>query len=775
MNRFKLIFSILVVTFSTMLLEVLMTRVFSVIYLGQFAFLIISLALFGYGLSGVYLSVSKWARKENSLAYLERFLLGFALSIPLVYKFSLTVTVDFLNLFQSWQNLLALALNFIILVVPFFFAGVALALIFASYSQQIGRLYFIDLAGAALGSLAIIPLIPVLGPTRIILILFLLVMMAWLLLASLKPAVKIVGLILSLAIFSGLFRFEALVFPIVPRLVEAKRFYNTQLERKRLEYSKWSTIDKIDVAPWPWKPPRKVIWINGGTMQSFIWQFDGNLGNLRPIEWDTASIPYQLTPRGTAFIIGSAGGYEVLCALSHRYKFIVAVEMDPVICDLLKKEYAQYTGNIFHLDNVRLLADEGRSALKRINKRFDVIQMVNSHNADFLLSGALSVAETYIYTVESFKDYWEHLNENGFISIVHWNPERLFTTALQALKDMGIDQPHKKIFVMQNVSHLGDDGFGHFFLKKGDLAPRDLEILKGFAEKQRIKYSPDRIMDNLYYRLLAKPEETIKASAVNISPVYDRSPYFNQPNKIGQFRFKNMWVNGYAEQIIKYNVVFSNSVYLAILGLAIFFSLLLIYLPLRRRRSTIAQKPLILYFFLIGVAFIIVEIIFIKIFQLFLGSPAVSISMIIFSLLVSSGVGSLTSESWQRWLKDSKIPLFALLVALILAAYAIWLFPILNAAIGLKFVGRNLFAFMLIFLPGFFMGNFFPYGIKRLGEQNRAAIGWAWGANAFATVLGSILAVIIAINWNFPLLLILSALCYLAAGGIAWRGPLVAR
>ncbi len=139
-----------------------------------------------------------------------------------------------------------------------------------------------------------------------------------------------------------MFRFEGTVFPIVPKLVDVKRHYNAQLENERIEYTKWSTIDKIDVAPW--SATRKVIWINGGTMQSFIRKFDGNLARLKKIEWDPASLPFQVARNGSAVIIGSAGGYEVLCALSHGFKRIVAIEMDPVICELLKNEYADYTG-----------------------------------------------------------------------------------------------------------------------------------------------------------------------------------------------------------------------------------------------------------------------------------------------------------------------------------------------------------------------------------------------------------------------------------------------
>ncbi|MCX6556846.1 MAG: hypothetical protein NTW95_05355 [Candidatus Aminicenantes bacterium] len=763
MQRWKLLFTIFAVTFTTMLAEVLLTRVFSVVYFGQFAFLIISLALFGYGLSGVFLAVRKLSQRQDQASLLSRFLLLFIVSFPLAYKATLVFTIDFLKLFNPMQNFLFLVLNFLVLLMPFFFGGVVLALFFSAYSESIGRLYFIDLVGASLGSLAIIPLIPWLGPNRILILLFCLLTLAWFFIAPARKPIRITVFGLLIAAFAAAFVFEATVFPIIPTRESDKRQYNAQLKNKRIEYSKWSTIDKIDVAPW--LNIRKVIWINGGTMMSFIMKFDGDLSKLEKIEWDPASLPYQVARNGTAVIIGSAGGYEVLCALSHNFRYIVAIEMDPVICSLLKKEYADYTGRIFHMPQVDLVADEGRSVLKRLRRKFDVIQMVNSHNPDSLLSGALSISETYIYTVESFKDYWEHLEDEGLVYIVHWNGERLFATALQALKEMGVEHPEEKFFVAQ---HRG--GFNFFFLKKGAFTPRDYDILKSsVASADDIVYSPDLRLNNLYYHMIDDLDRTVRHSSVNIAPVYDRSPYFNQPNRIGQFRFRNMLIKGIGEDVVRSAIVYSNSIYLSILSLSVLFSFLFIYLPLRRKRAGPGQKPLIFYFFFIGLAFIMVEIIFIKIFQLYLGSPAISISIIIFSLLVSSGLGSLLTARAFRPFGTRMIPSFALFLALLLGFYGFALFPILNRVIFLGFFWRILVSFGLISLAGFFMGAFFPEGIRRLGAADKGMIGWAWGANSFATVLGSIMAVIVSINWDFTVVLILAALAYLAAAFFSAR------
>ena len=230
---------------------------------------------------------------------------------------------------------------------------------------------------------------------------------------------------------------------------------------------------------------------------------------------------------------------------------------------------------MFHLPQVNLLADEGRSALKRMKRKFDVIQMVNSHNADLLLSGALSISETYIYTVESFKDYWEHLQPDGFVYIVHWNGERLFATALKALRELGVERPEDKFFIVQYPGRLQQ-----FLPQEGRLHRRRITRSSRAPSGSRGRSSSPRTRR----RTTSTPtwsgdlDAAVRGSSVNIAPVYDNSPYFNQPNRIGQFRFTNQKLKGMADKVVRSAIVYSNSIYLSILGLALLFSFVL-HLP----------------------------------------------------------------------------------------------------------------------------------------------------------------------------------------------------
>ncbi len=280
MNRIKLLSTIFFITFSTVVIEILYTRLFSVIYRSSFAFLMISLALFGYGLSGVFMSVSKIGKKENAIKFLEYFILIYALVLPFIYKITLTAAIDFLNLFNPFSNFLLLVLNCLALLIPFFAAGVSLVLIFTLYSSEIGSLYFIDLVGAALGGIALIPLITGFGPSKAILVIFFILSCLWFLISRLGKIKRAIVFILIVLSFLGMFNNSEELFPVVPRM--RKRAFLTHYERGVIEHSKWSPINKIDVAPFV--KGKKRIWIDAGTMQSDLVKAPPDLRKMEPKE-----------------------------------------------------------------------------------------------------------------------------------------------------------------------------------------------------------------------------------------------------------------------------------------------------------------------------------------------------------------------------------------------------------------------------------------------------------------------------------------------------------
>lgn len=749
MERFKISLTVFLTAFSAICIEILFTKLFSAIYFSSFTFFIISMGLFGTGLSGLQFAIS-----EGKKITPENFIYIFAVTLPVILLAVINIKIDFLMIFNSFTNIFNLAINFILLIIPFFLSGAVLVRLFSAYSSQIGKLYFFDLLGAAIGAIIIIPLISELGVINFFITISITLLLLLLFIIDTKKQRKsyiwiTMVLLIVLLIFSGS------LFKIIPK-IEKRDFLRDQ-KRGSIEYSSWSPINKIDIAPFAFSRNRKVIWLNCGTQQSWLVKTEKNSKKINQVRWTQASIPYQLTARGSAFIIGSAGGFEVYCALSNGFKKIVAVEMDPGLCDLVKGKYSDFIGDIFHRRGVYLINDEGRSVLNRLDKKFDVIQMVNSHPRDTLLSGGLSISETYIYTIEAFREYWDHLNKNGILSVVHIYGERIFSTALKSLRDLKVKEPEKKFFVVQ-----AHNGFNYFFMKKGDINSKDIDILSKFAGNREISFSPDRKKNNIYYRLaFGNFNKTVRDSSVNISPVNDRSPYLNQPNHIGQLKFKNNFIKGMARDKVYRVLKYTNYVYISILLLTFLFSFFLIYLPMKKFGDQ-ADKKIILYFFLIGAGYISIEIIFIKIFQLMLGNPAYSISMILFSLLISSGTGSFYSDRIFEFFKKSILSV-AIFISIILLIYSLILFPIIYGLMTLPLFLRLLISVILIIIPGIPLGVFFPLGIKSIGKKEKNIIGWAWSANGFATILGSVITVIISINLNFSVVFIISAMIYLSA------------
>lgn len=752
MTRLKIIWVTGFTALAIILIEILYTRLFSAIYFSSFAFFIISLALFGTGLSGLHFSLIRGKSKLR----IEHYLFLFALSLPIILKLTLIVKIDFLNLFTSPVNLIFLMINFLALILPFFLGGAVLVRIFAEHSQQIGKLYFYDLAGAALGSLLIIPLISLTGPMNAILIIAIFLIITWYLISEAGSKTRTLISIILIILFSAGIHFSGDLFKLIPKI--EKRDYTNDLRKGRIEHSKWSPINKVDVAPFIFNKNKKVVWLNCGTQQTWFVKTSEEEILKKELKWTHAAIPYQLAEKGSALIIGSAGGYEVLCAISNGFKRIFAVEMDPELCRLVEGKYSDYIGNIFKRKGVFLINDEGRSVLKRLGKKFNVIQMVNSHPKDTLLSGGLSISETYIYSVRAFKEYWKHLSKDGFLSIVHVYGERMFSTAFEALRELGIEDPEKKFYVIQIKN-----GFNYFFMKKGDINHKDRIILKRFAGKNETIYTPFEEKENIYYKLTSSDyKDVIKGSSVNIAPVSDNSPYFNQPNKIGQLNFSNNYLKGMATEKVERVRVYTNSVYISILVIAIIFSLFFIFIPLRVRGGGQNTRDIV-YFSLIGLAFIMVEIILIKIFQLLLGNPSYSISVIIFSLLLSAGAGSYYSDKIIKFFRGRMLYV-SIFITIVLVIYSLFLFNLIYLSIEFPLLIRALISLLLISIPGIPMGIYFPLGLKKITSGNSEMAGWAWGANAFATVLGSVITVIISINWNFSAGLITAAFIYILAG-----------
>jgi len=755
-------FAVSFISAASIMTELALTKIFSVLFFHHFAFLIISIALLGYAAAGVYLSI-----KEDYSRYYKRlsfYALSMGIMLLLVFKTILQVPLDFTALPQTKQ-IVYLIIYFLILLIPFFIAGIILSLIFSMLTEKANKLYLFDLVGAAVGGAIFGFGISLVGGQGIIVM---------------AASFAIIGSIL----IEGKFRTTLLaslliVLALIPFSEKAFKFHYNMAKRNfiatldRIEYSKWSPIFKIDVATYT--KTSKIIWIDAGTNQSFMHRIEEDLRydeNIpRGARIRDISIPYIINPKGTYLIIGPAGGLEVFVALTYLPKMIYAVELDPVIVDVVKNRYSSFIGNLYRSRRVLLINDEGRSYIKRSKEKFDVIQEVNNCTPAAIASGVLNFSESYILTVEAFQDYWNHLNPGGIIAIHTWGSAKLLAMAKELLKRNGIKNPQDYIAI------VGGGGLRNLFmLRKGKFTEEDIKKIEEEIEWVNAHSTSPRKMYPIYlpHRPLINNIETAvltgsiadleKQTNLVLTPPTDDRPFFYRFLSPFNFKIKGNLVSpDFKATVEKYHFQASISL-LAIIVILLILSFVLIPYPLFifHRKGIKESKSLrfMLFFAFIGLAFIFVEIVFIKKFILFLGNPVYSITIVIVSLLLSAGIGSGISSK----LKPSKIKLISLILFIISVDYIFLLSPIFNATLQLNFLIRLLISFVLISIIGVFMGMMFPTGLKLARKTSVNLIPWAWGVNGFFTVMGSALTVLLAVLFGFNFVLFLAALIYLLAG-----------
>ena len=752
-----------IISGATLLLEVTMTRIFSVAFFNHYAFLIVSTALFGFGFSGVFLAIFPAVGKRPFDQVLTFFSTCFAVSIIVTLEIVVRVPLRFGSLQEQTIQLFYLSVYYLVMAVPFFFSGMVIALLLSKFPDQINKLYFSDLIGAGIGCFLVIPFVPWLGASGTVIVAALFGMVAA---TCFGKSLGKHAVAFSLFLMIGL----ALLLPYREthfrvKVHEMKRSFVAQEWAGEIEFTRWGPISRIDVAKFG---ADKILWIDGGSNQSFMKPFDGNLAALQKNEAIKrfAGIVYRLVPRPDVLVVGPSAGEEILYALSWNPNSITGVELDPVICEIMQHEYRQFTGGIYNFPQVKLINDEGRSYIRRSSQKFDIIQQINNASPAAIASGAVNISETYLITVEAFHDYLNHLKENGFIFIRRYGAIRLAMVAAQVLRERGVEHPEEQIIIMYDSLH--PVGGGQFYLKNGKFTEAELAVFQTPGIYENILYGPAAFnvkheKYREYRRMIADPrgwEEYVKLG-ISMFPVTDDNPFFNHFTRFGTLNVENMPAE--FEPIFD---VYRSSDFslLVILGeaavLAVFFILLPLYVFQRSGLRTHGKLQFFLYFFALGLGFILIEIVFIQKFTLFMGNPTYSVTVVLFSLLVAAGCGSLLSGRFREHVKP------ALCVVILGIVAGCWLELTLSPLVFKAFLGsampvRIFVSVALIFPLGMLMGMPFPLGITFANHISPRLIPWSWGINGYATVIGSVICVILALSFGFKFAILVACGIYL--------------
>ena len=778
---------VFLISAATLILEIALTRIFSFALWYHFAFMSVSAALLGFGASGVAASLSRRLREASLERVCAMACALFALSTVLALACISSIPLDPAGLGREWLPSLALTLDFLVLTVPFFFSGLTIVTVLSRLPEEASRIYCVDLVGGGIGCFLLLGLIRPLGGEGVVLFAGLVGVAAALCFSYPLPRRSRVVLALAAIAMTVMTWQAAVLLPVSPkksRDLSRNKSLTNMLDRSlfpaaRPAFTGWNAYSRVDVVEdtgtvawlrninFPKLPlPATQIVIDGDAATSIV-SDRGDPGELEYLKVIPSGLSYQVLHPRSALVIGAGGGVDVMTAVVNGTQEVDAVEINPLIVDLMRGPYAARSGQLFTRPGVTLHLGEGRSFVRSAARSWDLIQLSLIDTWAALSSGAYSLSENYLYTVEAFQDYYSHLTARGVLAITRWHREppreslRLCTVAREALRREGIAAPERH-FVVYSSSNVAT-----IVMKRDPFTSQEASdfLREGGRRGLLILYDPFTTRDNLFQAFFSASDRAAfyRSLPYDVTPVTDDSPFFFLQHRWKDLSPKALFQPGNALVEIPGKLLL-----LLVLAISLCFSVVLLLLPLVLKQRSGLNQPgsfrLLLYFFGVGVAFMMIEILLMQEFSLFLGHPVYAISLVLFSLLIFSGAGSLASTIL---IGDSARRLGMVLVILagvIIASFA--LYPSLFAAfLGRPFSIRALVALAVIFPMGFLMGMPFPAGILQASLRVPRIIPWAWAVNGFASVASSSLCVLLAMEIGFSSAAVLAGACYLMCAG----------
>ena len=777
----KYSWAIFLVSFSTLLFELSLTRVFSVTLWYHFGFLIISTALLGFGISGVLLSIWRKLRQDYSL---DKSLgwISVCLSLSVIICFWLLQKIPFdpFSLYTDKMQLLYMPLTYMLVSVPFFFGGLALSLLFTRFPNHINRLYAFDLAGAALGCIAIIFTMSIFGGGGSVLLASTVAGIAAMVLFG--KSYKI-GLGISVVVFFSSLALSLDADRMIPLRITDNKTRGQEIPKS--VFSKWNTFSKIDLIIFPsyYSPEKKApqFVIDYGTAATGL-DFDLKPNvrtSLQKFPGDSiygSCLAYLDKKDPTVLIIGSGCGSQVLDALHFGAKRITAVDINPIINSVVQTN--ENWADLFHQPEVKLVTDEGRNFVRSTKEKYDAIISVHTISNSAIASGALSLSENYVLTKEAFEDYYDHLTDNGMIFFTR--PEfqlaRLFSTGREVLESRGITDPasHFFAFTFKSPPRSGRKAFySVFVMSKRPMSRELVDRMNTFIyiakEDQPVMlYDGVRQYSNIYDSILrsADLKNLYKLYPFEISPSTDNEPFFNHHSRWSSLNgksFTDIFSQERMGRMALEDKPIAEVSLLVLLAQVLLIAAIFILLPLWKYAGNGIKRqsilPNLVYFSGLGCGFIMIEIVMIQMFSLLLGEPVYTFAIVLAALLLFTGLGAYLSGRFPIPEKNIRVAVTALAALLLLASF--FLPSLLRTATALPMAGRVILSIVLIFPFGLLLGTPFPSGIRIIEKQSPALIPWAWGVNGFFTVVGSVLALILSMMIGFQAVIWIAVGIYL--------------
>jgi len=794
-----LLLSVSLISAAALGYEILLMRLFSIIQWHHFAYMMISLALLGYGASGTFLTLAReYLLPRFGAAFVLNAVL-FGLNATLCLLAAQQVPFNALEVLWSPREWGHLVLIYLILTPPFFFAANCIGLTFQRYKDTIGLTYAADLSGAGIGVLAVVLLLFLVFPLNALVFASSMGLaaaaLAWIALA-LRPRKLIVLLIAAIPALWLLVHWSGVALRPVDykSLSQALRIAGAaRIEERSSPLGLLSVVRSPEV-PFRHVPglslnspvpvPEQLAVFTDGEGMSAVNHWDRSQGSLGFLDYVPSALPYHLLPRKPkVLVLGAGGGSEVLQAIYHDAERIDAVELNPQMIELVSRDFADFAGQVYRHPSVRVHAAEARSFVAASAEHYDLIQIALLDAFNTASAGSYALNESYLYTIEALQAYLAHLSPGGFLAITRWvrlpprDEIKLFATAVDALARSGMSEPERRLMWIRGWQT------STLLIKNGDITNPEIAALRQFCDERAfdLAYYPgsETEQTNVYNQLkepyffeaataLLSPEREsfIRRYKFDVRPATDDRPYFfhffKWPLLSEAFKLKGS--GGLSLLDMGYPILLATLLQSAVI------SALLILLPLKvlMPHSDDTEKSrsyrVFGYFFAIGLAFMFTEIVYIQKFILYLGHPLYAVAVVLAGFLIFAGMGSRYAAGIAPQQAGTHIFWATKAIIAVSAIYLLILPPLFDASIALPAPAKVTVVLALIGPLAFFMGMPFPLGLSRLAAEAERLIPWAFGINGCASVIAAVLATLVAIHMGQFWLLIAALALYGLAG-----------
>ena len=766
---------IFLIALSTLMYEILLTRIFSVTMGYHFAFMAVSLAMFGLtaGAIIVYIFPAKFPQGSiNSV--LARNSLYFSLTT--VTSFLLHIAIPF----EHGMNLAGITVTvftYTVISIPFIFSGIVISLILTRFPATVNRLYAADLAGAALGCILVVIVLNVSGGPTGVIIAALIPAAASLVFLGKKFYSKAagkaaLGLLAAGIVFSAYQTVLVSQHDALLRLIWIRGEY-----AEKPMYEKWNSFSRVSIdgdstkyeVPFGWglsnkydrsKKVRQLMLNVDAHSTTVLSHFTGDTSELSHLKYDVSNIANYLRPNSDVLIIGSGAGRDVLSSLAFGQKSVLGIEINKDMITAINEDFGGFTGHLDKYPNVEFVGDEARSYIQRMDKgrKFDIIQISVIDNWSASSSGAFVLTENALYTVETWKMLLDRLKPDGILTVTRFfrstliEHYKLINISADALEELGIKDIRKHMMIikcMQQEKEFDGAATGTILISRSPFTEADFRItdsLNSTFDFETI-LSPQKAIDSMLVKLTSSTD--IRNKATENFPIDIKAPSDDRPFIFHYMGFKDMLTPQLWKQ---WDLLFNAKALMILITLTVtmlVLSVLCVVVPLKmtsKKTDLKGSLPFFIFFMAIGLGFMLIEISQIQRLNIFLGHPTYSLAAALFTLLLSSGIGSWLGgrSAKPRYTLRFASLIIVLAATGIISPYLIEMFREYNNTIRISV------SVAMLFPMGVCLGMVFPAGIKLAGrlKEGTRLTAWLWGINGVMSVLATSVAIIIAMNYG---------------------------